>query len=156
MSNRAYVRRLINAIYYLDGLYVEGGKLSGVEGNTIVFLYALDDDKPHTQKSICEEWMIPRTTLNNIVKRMEKEGYLTLKHVPGTRREMELCLTEEGRAYATRMLERLYRVEEEAITETLKECSPDFVANFELFVRKLDEAFRRETESNGNGEDENR
>ncbi len=37
MSNREYVRRLINAIYYLDGLYEQGGKLSGVEGNMTVF-----------------------------------------------------------------------------------------------------------------------
>ena len=30
--------------------------------------------------------MLPRTTLNTIVKRCEKEGYLTLERVQGTRR----------------------------------------------------------------------
>ncbi len=149
MSKRGYVRRLINSIYYLDGLYVKGGKLSGVEGNTIVFLYALDDDKSHTQKSLSEEWMIPRTTLNTIVKRCEKEGYLTLKHVEGTRREMELCLTEKGKAYTAEVLSNLYKVEEIAITETLKECSPDFVSEFELFVKNLDEAFLKVSQEAG-------
>ena len=142
MSNRGYVRRLINAIYYLDGLYVQGGKLSGVEGNMTVFLYALDDGKVHTQKSLQEEWMLPRTTLNTIVKRCEKEGYLTLERVPGTRREKALCLTEKGKAYTKEVLADIYAVEEEAITETLKECSPDFVSEFELFVSKLDKYFK--------------
>ena len=145
MKNREYVRRLINAIYYLDGIYVQGGKLSDVEGNMTVFLYAMDDGKPHTQKSLREEWMLPRTTLNNIVKQCEKKGYLTLEHVPGTRREMELRLTDKGKEYSKEVLSPIYEVEEEAITETLKECSPDFVAEFELFVKKLDEAFNRHT-----------
>ena len=143
MSDRKYVRRLINAIYYLDGLYVQGGKLSGVEGNMTVFLYALDDGKTHTQKSLQEEWMLPRTTLNTIVKRCEKEGYLTLERVQGTKREKELRLTEKGKAYTKEVLSDIYAVEEEAITETLKECSPDFVSEFELFVSKLDKYFKK-------------
>ena len=104
MSNREYVRRLINAMNYLDGLYVQGGKLSGVEGNMTVFLYALDDGKTHTQKSLQEEWMLPRTTLNTIVKRCEKEGYLTLERVQGTRREKEIRLTDKGKSYTKEVL----------------------------------------------------
>ena len=87
--------------------------------------------------------MLPRTTLNTIVKRCEKEGYLILERVQGTKREKALCLTDKGKAYTKEVLADIYAVEEEAISETLKECSPDFISQFELFVSKLDKYFKK-------------
>ena len=32
-------------------------------GNALSLLYALDDGEPHSQKQLCEQWLIPRTTM---------------------------------------------------------------------------------------------
>ena len=77
----------------------------GVKENTMILLYALDDGRPHTQKEICEEWLIPKTTLNTIVRECVKSGYLVLQ--PGSR-EKEIRLTEQGKAYAASVLNRVY------------------------------------------------
>ena len=59
-KNREYVRRIMIAVNSIDGMYDMGAKWSGVKSNTLTLLYALDDDKPHTQKSVYQEWLIPK------------------------------------------------------------------------------------------------
>ena len=140
-AERKYMRRIVNAINYMDGLYENGDQITGVKGNEIILLYALDDGQPHTQKQLCTEWMMPRTTVNTIIKKWEKQGYLVLQHVAGTRREMEICLTSKGKAYADDMLKEMYKVEDEAMRETLAQCSPQFIEDFELFVQNLSKGF---------------
>lgn len=141
IEERKYMRRLVNAINYMDGLYENGDQITGVKGNEIILLYALDDGQPHTQKQLCADWMMPRTTVNTIIKKWEKQGYLVLQHVAGTRREMEICLTEKGKSYADDMLKEMYRVEDEAMRKTLEQCSPQFIQDFELFVQNLSKEF---------------
>lgn len=71
----------------------------GLKENTLSLLYALDDGAPHTQKQICEEWLIPKTTINTVVKECVANGYVTL--APGEHsHEKLICLTERGKGYA--------------------------------------------------------
>ena len=140
-EKREYMRRITNAMNRLDRAYLDNEKYVGAQGNMLVLLYAIEDGLPHTQKSICDEWMIPRTTLNSVVKKCEREGYVTLKHVAGTRRELEICLTESGVEFANKALEAIHWVEDRAVTETLKKLSPDFIDGYEYFVEKIIESF---------------
>lgn len=55
---------------------------------------------PHSQKQICQEWGLPKTTLNTTLKQAEAKGYLTLVPIAGKRRERQICLTAAGQAYA--------------------------------------------------------
>ncbi len=61
-------RRLIAATSAADGAYYRWAVQSGVTPHTLDLLYALDDGLPHSQKQICEEWAIPKTTINTVVK----------------------------------------------------------------------------------------
>ena len=76
------VRRLMLAINRIDGIYYLFSKNQGSNENTYALLYAISDGKPHSQKQVCEEWLIPKTTINTITRNLVKEGYLTL--LPGT------------------------------------------------------------------------
>ena len=58
------------AINRVDGIWYLLARKSGMKVNTISLLFALDDGKAHTQKQICEEWIIPRTTINTVVKEL--------------------------------------------------------------------------------------
>jgi len=140
-EKREYMKRITNAMNRLDRAYLDNEKFVGAQGNLLFLLYAIEDGLPHTQKSICDEWMIPRTTLNSVVKKCEREGYVTLKHVAGTRRELEICLTDAGVEFANKALEAIHWVEDRAITETLKEVSPNFIDAYEYFVEKMVESF---------------
>ena len=58
---REQLRLLTQAMNQIDGLYYQAARKLGVKDNTLALLYALDDGKPHSQKQIGEEWLIPKT-----------------------------------------------------------------------------------------------
>ncbi len=150
---RETARRLILALYNIDEVYYlnEGKKkLSDAE---LCVMYALDDGKPHSQREISQEWLVPKTSVNTIVKRWEKEGLLTMTPIPGKRREMHIMLTDAGREYAKSFMGFLYRAEEKALKKTLDKYSDEFIEVLEFFGASLkdafDEEFDKEDDSNG-------
>lgn len=141
---RDTARRLILALYHIDEAYYlnEGKrKLSDAE---LCVMYALDDGKPHSQKEISEGWLVPKTSVNTIVKRWEKEGLLTMTPIPGRRREMHILLTDAGREYAKGFMGFIYRAEDRALQKTLEKYSDEFIEVIEYFGKSLKEAFDEE------------
>lgn len=140
-KNYETVRRLMLSTNMIDGVYYLFAKKLGVNENTLAFIYALADGEPHSQKEISDEWLIPRTTINSIVKTMLKEGYIMFcaeKHT----KEKALVLTESGQKYADKLLTDFYSVEEKAIIETLKNYPPEFVSALEDFSNRLYNEFQ--------------
>lgn len=134
-SIRAYIRRMAIAQNRIDGIYYRSAKALGTKDNTLVLLYALDDGVPHTQKQICQEWLIPKTTLNTVVRECVEKGYIQLEpHA----REKTVCLTPVGEAYAKRMLKPLYAAEEAAMGEVI----PGFVEALERFSYRFEAEFQ--------------
>ena len=130
---RSLSRRFIAASSASDGAYYRWAKRSNVTLNTLDLLYALDDGLPHSQKQICEEWLIPKTTINTAVKSCRDAGYITLEPMPGHPKQRQLCLTEAGRAYARDALADLHAAEDRAMAETVARFGPEFVDAVELF-----------------------
>lgn len=130
------VRRLIVAVNRLDGLYYQFSKKQHTNENTLALLYALDDGKPHFQKQICEEWLIPKTTINTIVLECVAKGYILLTETEH-KREKTLLLTEEGRAYAATLLQPLYRAEQAAMEHLGEDAQKKMIEAMELFTEQL-------------------
>lgn len=148
---REQARRLIRALNNIDEAYYlnEGErKLSDAE---LSVMYALDDGMPHSQREISREWLLPKTSVNTIVKRWEKEGLVTMTSIPGKRREMHIVLTEAGKEYAKGFLGFLYRAEDRALQKTVEKYSEEFIEAIEFFGASLKEAFDGEREG-GEGE----
>ena len=102
----------------------------------LALLYALDDGKPHSQKQIYEDWLIPKTTISTIVKELVKEGYITLLAEEESR-EKTILLTESGKEYTRILLEKFYTTEQEALKNTLQKFSPGFIDAFDCFASCL-------------------
>lgn len=137
---RALLRRMAIATNRIDGTYYLISRAMGATENAVALLYALDDGEAHTQKQISQEWLIPKTTLNTIVKECVSEGYIRLEpHA----REKTLRLTEAGRAYAKALLEPLYAAEGRAMEAVLSDASPEFVTALERFAQELQSEFDR-------------
>lgn len=142
-NERDTIRRLMIAVNKIDGLYYMAAKKCAIKDNTLTLLYALDDGRPHSQKQICEEWFIPKTTLNTIVKECSRSGYITLIHEEHSK-EKVVSITENGREYAHEMLQGLYRAEGRALKKTLDHFSPEFVDALDLFTEFLQEEFEQD------------
>ena len=106
---RATARQLILALYHIDEAYYLNENKKKLSDAELCVMYALDDGQPHSQREISQEWLVPKTSVNTIVKRWEKEGFLTMTPVPGKRREMNILLTNSGREYAKSFMGFLYR-----------------------------------------------
>lgn len=136
------IRHLMIAINKIDGGYYLCARKLGINENMLALLYALDDGEAHSQKQICEDWLIPKTTINTVVHELTEAGYITL--IPGKkRREKIICLTEEGKRYTHSLVEKLYVAEQEALRETLENFSPEFVEAMDCFAGNLEAAFHR-------------
>lgn len=140
-------RRIGKAVCTLDGTYWNISKLSGVKENLFWLLYVLDDGEFHTQKQICDDWKFPRTTINTLTKECETAGYITLRTIPGRKRELQLCLTESGREYARQTLCLVRELEQKVLEATLNKISPTFLDDLELFARELQAVFENYEET---------
>ncbi|MGI5825577.1 MAG: MarR family transcriptional regulator [Bacillota bacterium] len=136
-SYRDVIRRIMHSLNVIDGVYDKWSKMQGLKENTLLLLYVLDDDQAHSQKQICEEWLISKTTLNTIIKECETKGYIELKQWSGHKQEKQIYLTEMGREYAANALASIYKAEEEAMAKTLAECSDSFVRGLECFCENF-------------------
>ena len=141
---RETARRLILALYNIDEVYYLNENKKKLSDAELCVMYALDDGKPHSQREISREWLVPKTSVNTIVKRWEKEGFLTMTPIPGKRREMQILLTDRGRAYAKSFLGFLYRAEDKALQKTIARYSDEFIQVLEFFGSSLREAFEEE------------
>ncbi len=139
---REQLRLLTVAMNRIDGLYYQAARKLGIKDNTLALLYALDDGKPHSQKQIGEEWLIPKTTVNTIVRELEGQGYLILEEEKHTRQKT-IRLTPAGKAYAGNLLKKIYEMEERAMQDMMENHSPDFVQDCFDFADCLKRSFDR-------------
>lgn len=117
-SNREKIRRLMIAIEQIDQAYYKAVRTLGIKDNAFVLFYAIADGQVYSQKRICEEWSVPRTTLNTIVQEYVAKGYLRL--VTTGHKEKEIILTEAGKTFANKILTSIFQAEEKAIEPLLK------------------------------------
>ncbi len=103
------------ALYRVDALYDDFAKESGVASPTLLWiLYAMNDGREHTQREICVDWSLPKSTVNTVMAELKSGGYVRLEPIKGKRREMTVLLTESGKEYADSLLASIYAKETEA------------------------------------------
>lgn len=142
-KNREAIDQINRCMNRIDGLYYMASRKLGVKDNTLLLFYVLNDGKVHSQKEICEEWLIPRTTINTVVKEAVNKGYVRLEHSDHTR-EKTIMLTEAGKTYADRLLQKVFAAEEQVLERTLQEFSPELLKGLEAFTNCMQEEFEKE------------
>ena len=133
---REQIRRVMIGVNIIEGSYDEIARRLGIKENLLVLLYALDDGRAHSQVEISRNWMMPKTTLNTIVRECVEKGLVELEHQPHTR-EKYLWLTPEGQAYGQKILPLVYEAEERAYRAVLQGAEGEFVEGFEAFAQAL-------------------
>ena len=136
MNSRKFFYDFGRALYHVDSFYDEFAKKSNVSSALLWVLYALNDGKPHTQIEISNDWELPKTTVNTVIKDIQKDGYVELVPIKGKRREMSIVLTENGKKFADNVLSDLYKKEGEAYRMLTAE-EQKIVTVLEKLARKL-------------------
>lgn len=136
------IRKLMIATNKIDGVYYYFAKEMGLKENEFCFLYALSDGRQYTQKEICDLWLIPKTTLNTVVRECLRQGYIRFCG-NGHSREKRMELTESGKKYAGGALGQIREAECRAMQKTLEKFSPRFADAADYFADRLHEEFSK-------------
>lgn len=147
---REMMRKFTVALNNITEAYCSDTTNMCIKESELWLLYALNTDTTNSQKQLCEEWGFSKTTVNTTIKQAEAAGYLTLTPIPGKRREMNICLTEIGKAHAEKVLSAIHKAEDEAMHETTKRYSEEFVDALDYFSRCLKSAFEQNMEEMNN------
>lgn len=136
MNEREFFYRFGKALYQIDMYYGEfAKKKNNTSPGELWVIYALNDGNEYSQKQISEEWDIPKTTVNYVVKDLETRKLVELVPIQGKRREMVIRLTECGKAYADSLLNDMYKKENDVFATI--ENANGFLTEFETLAQKL-------------------
>lgn len=136
---RAQINELNSTISKINELYSKWAKQNGLNYNTLMVLYALDSGE-HSQKQICDKWLIPKQTVNTILLSFKKKGYVVFKLSDSDKREKIIGFTERGKQYADSILAALYLIEENTMIKMGEEVSGQLIES----NRKYCECFKKE------------
>ena len=115
MELREQMRRINSDLSRTMDLYRVWARKCGLNYNTLLVLYVLDDLEVCTQKQICEWWALPKQTVHGILLELEKKGYLETGVNAENRRERLIRFSADGRRYARSVLGPLHQMEENAM-----------------------------------------
>ena len=136
MNSRSFFYDFGRALYHVDSFYDEFAKKSNVSSALLWVLYALNDGNSHTQIEISNDWELPKTTVNTVIKEIQKNGYVDLIPIKGKRRVMSIVLTESGQQSVDMVRADLYKKEAEEY-KALSSEEYAIVAVLEKIAKKL-------------------
>ena len=112
------IQQLMNdvnrAIIKFRGVYSSWAKKHGVGYNEMLVLYTIRDNGFCTQTQICENYLLPKQTINHGITSMLAEGLLCDSQENSSGREKAYVFTAKGEEYAAPLLASLGKVEEQA------------------------------------------
>ncbi len=103
------------AIIKFRGIYSKWSNLHGISYHEMLVLYTIREKGFCTQKQICDSYILPRQTMNNVITGMRKNGLLELSSGYSEGREKAFVLSAKGESYAKPFLASLDTVESDAV-----------------------------------------
>lgn len=142
MNTRQQMELINTYMCQSTALYGEWARRHGMSYNMFMVLYALDMAGQCTQKQISESWMIPKQTVNTVIKDLERRGYLCFAAGQGQREKL-VCFTEAGRAFAKETLEEMYQMEDRVLERMGPELCEMVLKSERAFAEALAGEVRR-------------
>lgn len=137
---REEVYRLMLTINRCTGVYYEIAKKMGVKENTLLLLDILSDKRQHSQKQICDDWHMPNTTLNTIIKECVSSGHVVLLTQRKSKEKL-IALTDSGQIFADEITQKMKEAVQRSMEKIKKEYSTDFILVFEKYVEYLENEY---------------
>ena len=131
MERYAFFRQLGKAVYGIDAAYDVFLEKCADQTEYAVAAFGAERRRGAHAKADLLGLGFPKTTVNTLIKELEKGGFVVQSPIPGERRELSVTLTEAGRDYANEVLKPVYEAEERLFRLYFKDKDPEFVQ--ELF-----------------------
>jgi len=121
-------------------VYEEWAKSHGMSVNSLLVLSAIHEGgNDCTQRKISQRWMIPKQTINMILKEFERKGLVELLPMQEDKRNKLIQFTPAGDEYADGIISKLRKAElyviEEMGIERMKLLNDNMALFVELFSK---------------------
>ncbi len=121
MDMPSEAKRLDDIWQSIDSVYEYYAKQLGLNSTTLYLLHIIHTWEPCTQKQICDIMMLPKQTVNTIVRDYQHKGLLETTESPEDRRQKHIRLTQQGREYCDRILPAVTEAEAYAMAQFTEE-----------------------------------
>ena len=140
------LRQINSAVIRYRGVYSAWARKHGIGYSELLVLYTIRDNGFCTQKQICQNYLLPKQTINHTIGKMLTCGLLreSAEEKPG--REKRFVFTEAGLAWASPLLASLGRMEDEAVGAVGAEKIVQMTSLVSAYDEALTRALREEEE----------
>ncbi len=114
-------KRLDDIWQNIDSVYEYYAKRLGLNSTSLYLLHIVYTSEPCTQKQICDIMMLPKQTVNTVVRDYQKKGLLETTESAEDRRHKHIRLTEAGKDYCKQILPPLEEAETYALEQFTEE-----------------------------------
>lgn len=114
-ENLTLLSGIDQAIIKFRGLYSRWSNDLNISYHEMLVFYTLREKGYCTQKQICDNYRLPKQTINNVITAMRKDGILIYDESHSTGREKAFILSDTGKQYAAPILTSLNAVEDRAL-----------------------------------------
>ncbi len=105
----------INSLYdVVDKVYLKIASENGLSYNALMMLYMVEEDEKLTQRKVCDELHLPKSSVHSIIYELIKQGFLELTE-GGNRKEKYITATQEGQDFIQKISEETDRIETGAL-----------------------------------------
>ncbi len=105
------------AIIKCRGIYSAWSARHGISYHEMLVIYTIREFGFCTQKQICDSYLLPRQTMNNVISGMRKNGLLVYSGEHSIGREKAFILSDKGENYAAPLLISLDTLESGALKQ---------------------------------------
>ena len=85
-------KRFCNMRQGLEMIYDYYARSVGISYTTLFVLNLISQHEVCTQKIICERTMLPKQTVNNVIKKLTEQGYLQLEEIPDNSKSKRISI----------------------------------------------------------------
>ena len=123
-------------------LYEDWAKKRGISYfELLTILSVTEAQTPCTQKDICDQWILPKQTVNSVLANLVKRGWVRLSPSPKDRRNKEILLTGEGKIAAAKIAGDLQEKENAVWLKLGKKRADEMLENTAIY----NQFFKEET-----------
>lgn len=109
------------AIIQFRGIYSAWSAEHEISYHEMLVIYTIREFGFCTQKQICDSYLLPRQTMNNVISGMRKNGLLEHSREHSVGREKAFVLSQKGKKYAAPLLSSLDALESGALEKLGRE-----------------------------------
>ena len=115
-------------------LYEDWAKKRGISYfELLTILSVTEAQSPCTQKDICDQWILPKQTVNSVLANLVKRGWVRLSPSPKDRRNKEILLTGEGKIAAAKIAGDLQEKENAVWLKLGKKRADEMLENTAIY-----------------------